>query len=241
MLRMMRRLSGGKPSNSHAVPATESPLCRADCPLQLDGPFLDLHVRRVDIDAVAGPDTLVHHPDADIHAPLQDIVSPRQRPSAAVPALLIIWSIFLTCASATAPVSSFMRKLNPMVLRSPTCTPVRFGVCPWSCSAKARQYSSSSSVTTNPPSPRCSASSALLPRRSTAPADGSQVARRDTLRSAARRACICAAASSDPGRSLSTRSCKALSRSHFNEFLPLPAFGPDGHVRPRSVTAPILA
>ena len=153
MLRMMRRLSGGKPSNSHAVPATESPLCRADCPLQLDGPFLDLHVRRVDIDAVAGPDTLVHHPDADIHAPLQDIVSPRERPAAAVPALLIIWSIFLTCASATAPVSSFMRKLNPMMLRSPTCTPVRFGVCPWSCSAKARQYSSSSSVTTNPPSP----------------------------------------------------------------------------------------
>ena len=86
---------------------------------------------------------------------------------------------------------------------------------------------------------RCSASSALLPRRSTALADGLQVARRDTLylvaimdwanrwvRSAARRACIFAAASSELGRSLSTRSCKALSRSHFNEFLPLPAFAP---------------
>ena len=46
--------------------------------------------------------------------------------------------------------------------------------------------------------------------------------------------CIFAAASSELGRSLSTRSCKALSRSHFNEFLPLPAFvpGPD-----RSLTA----
>ena len=32
------------------------------------------------------------------------------------------------------------------------------------------------------------------------------------------------AASSDLGRSLSMGSCKALSRSHFNEFLPLPAF-----------------
>ena len=38
---------------------------------------------------------------------------------------------------------------------------------------------------------------------------------RHTLRSAARRACIFAATSSDPGRSLSTRSCKA-SWSHFN-------------------------
>ena len=46
-------------------------------------------------------------------------------------------------------------------------------------------------------SPRCSASVALLARRSTALADGSQVARRDTLRSAARRACIFAVASSD--------------------------------------------
>ena len=45
--------------------------------------------------------------------------------------------------------------------------------------------------------PRCSASVALLARRSTALADGSQVARRDTLRSAARRACIFAVASSD--------------------------------------------
>ena len=75
-------------------------------------------------------------------------------------------------------------------------------------------------------SARCSASSALLARRSTALADGSQVARPDTLRSAARRACIFATVSSDPGRSLVLRSCKALSRSHFNEFLPLPAFGP---------------
>ena len=58
-------------------------------------------------------------------------------------------------------------------------------------------------------SPRCSASSALLPRRSTPLADSLQVARRDTLRSAASRACIFAAASSDPGRGLpSTNSCR---------------------------------
>ena len=49
---------------------------------------------------------------------------------------------------------------------------------------------------------RCSASSALLARRSTRLADGLQVdvAGRDTLRISARRACIFAAASSDPGR-----------------------------------------
>ena len=35
----------------------------------------------------------------------------------------------------------------------------------------------------------------------------------DTLRSAASRACVCATASSDPGRSLSMRSCKSLSWS----------------------------
>ena len=54
-------------------------------------------------------------------------------------------------------------------------------------------------------SPRCSASSALLPHRSAALADGLQVARRDTLRIAASRACIFVAASSGPGRSLSMR------------------------------------
>ena len=50
----------------------------------------------------------------------------------------------------------------------------------------------------------CSASSALLARRSTRLADGLQVdvAGRDTLRISARRACIFAAASSDPGRGL---------------------------------------
>ena len=58
-------------------------------------------------------------------------------------------------------------------------------------------------------SPRCSASSALLARNSTALADGSQVAQRDTLRISASRACIFAAASSDPGRGLpSTNSCR---------------------------------
>ena len=80
-------------------------------------------------------------------------------------------------------------------------------------------------------SPRCSASSALLPRRSTALTDGSQVARRDTLRSSARRACIFATASSAPGRSLSMRSCKALSWSPVNEFLPLPAFASSPRAR----------
>ena len=52
--------------------------------------------------------------------------------------------------------------------------------------------------------------------------------RRDTLRSAARRAWIFAAASSNPGRSLVMRSCKALSWSAVNEFLPLPASYPTG-------------
>ena len=77
-------------------------------------------------------------------------------------------------------------------------------------------------------SPRCSASSALPPRRSTALADSLQVARRETLRSAARPACIFASASSDPARSLSMRSCtaKALAWSPVNDFLPLPAFAP---------------
>ena len=46
---------------------------------------------------------------------------------------------------------------------------------------------------------RRSACTALLPLRSSPLADGLQVARRDTLRSAARRACIFAAASSGPG------------------------------------------
>ena len=77
-------------------------------------------------------------------------------------------------------------------------------------------------------SARCSACSALLLRRSTPLADGLQVARRDTLRSAAHRACIFAAASSGPGWSLLMASCKALSWSTVNEFLPLPAFGPFG-------------
>ena len=53
----------------------------------------------------------------------------------------------------------------------------------------------------------------------------------DTLRSAASRACIFATASSAPGRSLSMRSCKALSWSPVNDFLPLPAFAP-----PRSLS-----
>ena len=61
----------------------------------------------------------------------------------------------------------------------------------------------------------CSASSALLARRSTRLADGLQVdvAGRDTLRISARRACIFAAASSDPGRGLPSTN------------LPLPAIG----------------
>ena len=61
----------------------------------------------------------------------------------------------------------------------------------------------------------CSASSALLARRSTRLADGLQldVAGRDTLRIAARRTCIFAAASSDPGRGLPSTN------------LPLPAIG----------------
>ena len=42
----------------------------------------------------------------------------------------------------------------------------------------------------------------------------------DTLRSSASRACIFATASSDSGRSLSMRSCEALSWSTVNEFLP---------------------
>ena len=48
----------------------------------------------------------------------------------------------------------------------------------------------------------------------------------DMLRSAASRACIFATASSDPGWSLSMRSCTALSWSPVNDFLPLPAFAP---------------
>ena len=61
----------------------------------------------------------------------------------------------------------------------------------------------------------CSASSALLARRSTRLADGLQVdvAGRDTLRIAARRTCIFAVASSDPGRGLPST------------HLPLPAIG----------------
>ena len=60
-----------------------------------------------------------------------------------------------------------------------------------------------------------SASSALLARRSTRLADGLQVdvAGRDTLRIAARRTCIFAVASSDPGRGLPSTN------------LPLPAIG----------------
>ena len=65
----------------------------------------------------------------------------------------------------------------------------------------------------------CSASSALLARRSTRLADGWQVdvAGRDTLRISARRACIFAAASSDPGRGLPSTD------------LPLPAIGTIGN------------
>ena len=65
----------------------------------------------------------------------------------------------------------------------------------------------------------CSASSALLARRSTRLADGLQVdvAGRDTLRISARRACIFAAASSDPGRGLPSTD------------LPLPAIGTIGN------------
>ena len=50
----------------------------------------------------------------------------------------------------------------------------------------------------------------------------------DTLRSPASPACICATASSDPGRSLSMRSRAPLSWSPVYDFLPLPAFAPDG-------------
>ena len=65
----------------------------------------------------------------------------------------------------------------------------------------------------------CSAASALLARRSTRLADGLQVdvAGRDTLRIAARRTCIFAVASSDPGRGLPSTD------------LPLPAIGTIGN------------
>ena len=54
----------------------------------------------------------------------------------------------------------------------------------------------------------------------------------DTLRSAASRACVFSAASSDPGRSRSMCSCKSLSWSTVNEFLPLPAFAPPAQPSP---------
>ena len=68
-------------------------------------------------------------------------------------------------------------------------------------------------------SSQCSAASELLARRSTRLADGLQVdvAGRDTLRISARRACIFAAASSDPGRGLPSTN------------LPLPPIGTIGN------------
>ena len=80
-------------------------------------------------------------------------------------------------------------------------------------------------------SPRCSASSALLARRSTALADSLQMARRGHTSQRREPSVHLRYRLFSPGRSLSMRSCKALSWSTVNDLLPLPAFAP-----PRSLS-----